>query len=306
MAETDNPLKDLVLNFAPDFAAWLLNVARADVREIHVENVELPAGRVRSDTVFHVALADGRRVVLHIEFQGERSERPMPLRMLDYMGRLAQQEWGPLCSVVIYVGGRAGADDTGEHRIPCADGSLALMWRYRVIRLWEMRAEELLAFGRPALMALIGQTRIEEPTRILSEVVAAIRQTPDMGEQVRLFTALTGLLQDEEVLAMVERLMEATDHGLLMDTPFLRRIREQSWAEGEAIGAARAETRIRIQELQRSILDVLAARLPISLPAFRRITVQVEALNDLDRLRSLLQVAVLANDVADVERALAA
>ena len=57
-------------------------------------NVELPAGVVRTDTVFRVTLADGRVILLHVEFQGRRSERPMPLRMLDYISRLTQQEQG--------------------------------------------------------------------------------------------------------------------------------------------------------------------------------------------------------------------
>jgi predicted transposase YdaD len=300
----------LVLDFAPDFAAWLLNVDRAAVREIHVENIELPAGRVRSDTVFHITLADERRVVLHIEFQGERSDRPMPLRMLDYMSRLTQQEWGPLCSVVIYVGDRAGVGDTGEHAILCVDGSVALAWRYRVIRLWEMQAEELLALKRPALLALVGQTRIEAPEQVLPEAVATIGRTPDAGERARLFAALTSLLRDEEMTTMVERLLEATDQGLMMDTPFLRKVRERSRAEGEAIGSvqgeARGEARGRVQELQRNILDVLAARVPMPLSQYRRIEEQVEALDDLHRLRDLLQAAALASDVADFERALAA
>jgi len=144
MPETDNPLKVLVRDFAPDFAAWLLNVAPAAVQHVRPLNIELPMGAVRSDTVFYVILTDGREVLLHVEFQGECSERPMRWRMLDYMSRLAQveelAEAEPLCSAVIYVGDGAGARDTGDYRLLCADGSLSLAWRYRVIRLWQMPA----------------------------------------------------------------------------------------------------------------------------------------------------------------------
>ena len=170
MPETDTPLKLLVSEFAPDFAAWLLDVDEADVRHVQPLNIELPAGVVRSDTVFRVTLAGGQVTLLHVEFQGRRSERPMPLRMLDYLSRLAQQESGYLCSTVLYVGDGAGADDKGAHRVDCPDGKVTLAWRYRVIRLWQLRAEELLLLDRPALLALIGQTHIEEPERVVPQV----------------------------------------------------------------------------------------------------------------------------------------
>ncbi len=295
MPETDTPLKDLVREFAPDFAAWLLNVDLAEIREMHPENIELPAGAVRSDTVFHVTLADGRRTLLHIEFQGERSERPMRWRMLDYMSRLAAQEWDFLCSAVLYVGDGAGAHDTGNHVVYCADGSVALAWRYRVIRLWEMSAEELLALGRPALLALIGQTRIEEPTQVVPRAIATIAQVEDMGQRVRLLTALTSLMRDKEVLEMTERLMEAMDQGLMMDTPFLRRIREKSWIEGAAEGRV---------ALRQGVLDTVATRFDPPITHYQRIAARLENIGDFGRLRDLLQAALRANDLAGVEQAL--
>jgi len=86
MAATDHPLKRLVSIFIDDFAAWLLN---SPVRKAHPLNVELLADRFATDQVFRVTLADGRDLVLHIEFQGRRSDPPMPWRMLEYMPRLA-------------------------------------------------------------------------------------------------------------------------------------------------------------------------------------------------------------------------
>jgi predicted transposase YdaD len=80
MADTDSPLKQLVSAFISDFAAWLL---QAEVREAHPLNVELPAETLAADQVFHVTLANGRTLVLHIEFQGRSSHQPMQWRMLE-------------------------------------------------------------------------------------------------------------------------------------------------------------------------------------------------------------------------------
>jgi hypothetical protein len=237
-------LKALVRDFAPDFAAWLLDVKPADVRQVQPLDVDLPASAVHSDTIFLVSLDPERtppgppEVLLHIEFQGERSERPMPWRM----------------------------------------------------------AEELLGLGRPALLTLIGQTRIEDPARVVPQAVATIGQVADDQERSRLFMAFTSLMRDEEVVKMAERLMEAMDQDLLMDTPFLRRIRTESEARGEA--------KWRATELRQIILDILATRLEPSLAAYRRIEARVAAINDIERLRNLVQAVVSAANTAEFERML--
>jgi len=289
MPQTDTPFKLLVSEFALDFAAWLLDVSDADVRHVHPLNVELPAGAVRTDTVFRVTLADGRVTLLHIEFQGRRSERPMPLRMLDYISRLAQQGRtsrlnGHLCSAVLYVGDGAGADDEGTHQVDCHDEGLTLAWRYRVIRLWQMQAEELLALDHPALLTLIGQTRIEEPERVLPQVIATIRQMSDEGERIRLFAALTSLMRDEEMLRMAEQLIEAMDQDLMLDTPFLRRIREEGRAEGRTEGQAEGQVRGR----RATILDILLTRFELSHHAVQQFEVRIEQIESLTVLQKLV------------------
>jgi predicted transposase YdaD len=77
----DALLKQLVDDFAPDFAAWLLD---SEVESIAPLTLDLPAETLATDTLFCVWLPDGRSILLHIEFQGRRSHRPMPERMLDY------------------------------------------------------------------------------------------------------------------------------------------------------------------------------------------------------------------------------
>ena len=250
MADTDSPLKQLFSAFITDFAAWLL---QAEVREAHPLNIELPAETLAADQVFHVTLADGRVLVLHIEFQGRSSHQLMEWRMLEYMVRLAHTHRLDLWSVVIYVGHGAGAADSGHYQVNGPDGTPTLTWQYRVMRLWQMRAEELLAVGRPALLALVGQTHIEAPETMLPEVVARVQSIPEPEIRGRLLTALTALIPEEEIVAMVERLIDREE--LLLDTPFLRRIREEgrdlegrafsrrSYAEGLHAGLAEGRAR---------------------------------------------------------------
>jgi hypothetical protein len=175
---------------------------------------------------------DERQVVFHLEFQGRRSHAPMPWRMLDSMPRLAATYRLPLESVVLYIGRGAGADDTGLYHVAGLDGTPVLSWRDRVMRLWQMPAPELLAIEPGAPLALVGQTQMAQPEVTLPTVGTRIRQVPDSALRSRLFTARLALLPAEEMLTMVERLLEHDD--LVMELPYLRRVREAGRRQGEA------------------------------------------------------------------------
>ena len=159
MAHTDSPLKDLIESHIDDFAAWLLD---AEIRSAQPINVEFTGQDARVDRLFQVTFADGRQSTLHIEFQGRSTKEPMRFRVLDYITRIARTY--PeihLHSVVFYIGDGVGARDTGDHQITDAHGQVTLRWRYQVIHLWKIKAEELLTFNRPGLLALVGQTQID-------------------------------------------------------------------------------------------------------------------------------------------------
>jgi hypothetical protein len=178
-----------------------------------------------ADQVFHVTLANGQELLLHIEFQGRSSRPPMHWRMLEYMARLAYTHRLAMRSVVFYVGRGSGTDDLGRHQVDDLDGGATLSWRYQVIPLWQMSADDLLSLGSPALLALVGQTRIDQPEVVLPTVITRLRSVPDTEMRERLVTALLALIQEEEMVDMVERLLD--NDALLLNTPYLRRIREQ-------------------------------------------------------------------------------
>jgi hypothetical protein len=283
MASTDSPLKRLVSTFITDFAAWLL---KTQVREVKPLNIELPGETLAVDQVFRVALADGRQVILHIEFQGRRSHPPMPWRMLEYISRLAGTYRLELLSVVFYVGRGAGADDTGHHQVQSPTGSVTLLWQYEVIRLWQLPAEELLALDSPALLALVGQTLVAQPEVVFPSVVARLRQEPDRERQRQLLTALLALITEKEWIHMVERALELEDE-LLAESPFLRRIRE----EGRTAGSLTA--------WQRAILETLAVRFTFPEAVRASVEQRLTTITDEAQLATLHTVAVQSAQVAD-------
>jgi predicted transposase YdaD len=288
MAETDHPLKQLVAAFRQDFASWLLHV---EVKEVTPRNIELlPAtDPIRSDAVFYVTTVDGKKAILHIEFQGARSRKPMSLRELEYLVRLANEyPTLPIHSVVIYVGKGAGKGDSGEYRVPRLDGKSALTWQYEVIRLWEMEADELLATGKLALLPLIGQTRIGDPSAVLTEVLERVKNVPDTEKRGGLLMAIGTLMEDKEILAMLERMITVMEDELQLDTPFIQRLRE---AREEGISLGTLET------LRHDILDVVMVRFSPTEQERSQIEATLARTPDETRLRTLFRTALRAESL---------
>jgi len=287
MAATDHPLKRLVSTFITEVASWLLSTP---VRAARPLNVELPTDLLTTDQVFQVTLDDGRALVLHIEFQGRRSQPPMPWRMLEYMPRLAVAYRLPLWSVVFYVGVGAGVDDTGHHSVSGPADTAPLVWRYQVVRLWQMSAEELLALGQPALLALVGQTRVDRPAVILPAVVARLRAVIDTEARGRLLTALLALLPAGEMIEMVERLLE--DETGLLDSPYLRRIREEGREEGA------------LAVWRRSIVEAVTLRFAPPPEVLQRVRQSLETRREEAALAQLFTVAIRSASLAEFQEAL--
>jgi flagellar biosynthesis/type III secretory pathway protein FliH len=90
---------------------------------------------------------------------------------------------------------------------------------------------------------------------------------------------------------------------LMLDTPFLRRIREEGRTEGLDEGRTEGLTE-GLAAMRRSVLDALAERFDPPATHYRRIEAQLETITNLEQLRALLQAAIRATDVADFEHAL--
>ncbi len=95
----DNVLKFMVEANPQAFVDWLMPDSEDNSWELL--NAELKLEPIRADTVFFL---QGRRSILHLEFQTEAKSKPaMPLRILDYWVRLHRQYECGIEQVVIYL-----------------------------------------------------------------------------------------------------------------------------------------------------------------------------------------------------------
>lgn len=289
MGVFDRLLKQLVTDYRRDFAAWLLG---AEADEVEPIAVELPSEPLRTDAVFRVQMQDGNAVILHIEPQGRRTHRPMSWRMLDYMLRLAELHQLPMVNTVLYLDRYAGSRDTGQHQHHGPNGEVILSWNYRVVHLWRMSAEDILAIGRRSLLPLAAFTHFQSPAETLPRLVGEIRAEPDTRRQAVLLGQLFGLLRDEELIAMTDKLLSDADIEELKDFPIL-------WESFQRyLNKAKAE------QLRDTLLDTLATRFNPPAQDYRRAEQAIAPLDDLDHLNVLFHRALLAADFAEFARQL--
>jgi len=212
--------------------------------------------------------------------------------------------------VVIYVGEGAGKNDSGKYEIDCVFGNKTLTWSYRVIHLWNIYAESLLETGIPAIIALIGQTRMEKPREVIHKAIQSIKiQVQDKQKQTHLYTILSSLQQNEEVMKMVEQYLEEMEVDLF-DTPFLRRVRNEGYekaisegkeiweAAGEEKGIEKGIEKGEINSLRTAILDSLSLRFTISLHDYSWLETQLKNIHQTGLLRFLHKKAILTEEVS--------
>jgi hypothetical protein len=274
--------------------------------------------------LYDVMLVDGRHCLFHIEFQGRRSKPAMPRRQLNHLSRLAIQNHWPLTieSFVLYTERNAGTQDTGHYQINRLDGSPAIGWHYTPIHLWRQPAESLLNLGKPGIIPLTGLMSIPEPETTLPKIATQVKSEPDEEKRGILFSSLLALISDEEQLKMMEQLLEADE--FILDTPFIRRYRQQIEAARQEAHQAQQEAHQAQQEAHQAqqeaeekaklahaqarredILEAIASRFNPTVHVYRQVEKQLTQVVDVTDLSKLFTAVLQANDIADIQSLLA-
>jgi hypothetical protein len=155
-----------------------------------------------------------------------------------------------------------------------------------------MKAEELLATGKLALLPLIGQTRIDNPSEVLTEVLERVKKEPDTSIRGRVLLAMGALMEDKEVLAMLEQMIQVMEDELQLDTPFMQRLREareEGREEGLSLGT--------LATLRRDILDAVMVRFSPTEQECAQVETHLATMTDETRLRALFRAALRAENM---------
>ncbi len=94
---------------------------------------------------------------------------------------------------------------------------------------------------------------------------------------------------------MIERMI-AKDN-LLLDTPYIRRWRDEGFEEGLEKGLKTGRTEGSVIARHRDLLDVLRLRFEHSLPVYHEIEEGLSTITNENKLKTLLTMAVLSSDL---------
>jgi len=161
-------MKRMVKAYAMHFAKWLLGPATF----IRALDIELKPQHLFADALLEI-IVEERRSLMHIEFQTD-SDSEMETRLMEY-NMLASRQYGhcPVTSYVIYLREVSKVAESPFIR-QGADGEEVHRFYFRVTKLWEVPAEEILQMGWVGLLPLVTLTRNGKQPEVVKVMIGTL------------------------------------------------------------------------------------------------------------------------------------
>jgi predicted transposase YdaD len=270
-----------------DPRAWLAYIGVKTDSPVQLINSDLSTVTAEADKILRVE--DATPWLVHLELQSSY-DADLPLRLARYNVLLEYRHRLPVLSAAVLLRPEADSGNLSgalQRRLP--DGSPYLDFRYRVIRTWQQRPEDLL-LGGVATLPLLPLANVEKGQlpEIIRQMDARLEKEVSASEANSLWAAtyiLMGLRFQREfatqLLQGVRNMKESTTYQAILE-------------EGEARGLARGletglETGLlegKATEARRILLRLAHKRFGMPSAA---ILATVEAIADVGRIEELTE-----------------
>jgi predicted transposase YdaD len=312
--EYDLFTKSIIRESGKDVVTWLTGLTPLEVEPVRTELVVAEARL--SDEILRVRLPGNPqgRFFLHIEAQ-TAGDPDMPRRMREYWTRaerilLEQAKRDEkeeevvevrLSSFVIYLNRRRYIHDPGETSY-ADDLGTECLFRYRVIRVWELDPRTVYRLTYPGLVPLAPLMKTADPVKTMVESEEIIRAwNPELVSDqrkanLRLALAVYSGMVIED-LNMVSELLKVDREWLeqsVLVQEWLRQGREQGIEQGIEKGLILAR--------REDLLSVLNSRFGAVDASLEAAVLRIE---DPQRLRDLVARAVVVQSLEEFARELA-
>lgn len=312
MGDWDKSMKTLVASCPQAFADLILRQTGVQVREML--STEFKGYDLEADGLFMAGMRDGEDILVLLEFQSS-NDKEMGERLLEYSFRAKSRYKKPVSACVIYLR-QDGIVPEPPLVWEFRNGKRNLIFDYTCIKLWEMEAEELLAFGQPVLLPLTLLTKRGANRIIVEEMfeqLLASRQH-NLLPVSNLLASLALGEDDREWLN--RRYKQMTD--ILKDAPAYRWMTDDAREEGleqgleqgieQGLERGRREGRLAEREeilaqLREKVVGTVAERFPKLVRFTKK---QISDVEETDRLLNLVIELKLATDADAVMRCLVA
>lgn len=303
----DDTMKRLIRENPQHFVSWLLQGAEYK----DTLSVELKNWTRETDFLLAVKHYD-QDMLLHLEFQSREDEH-MAQRLLEYNVLARREHKRPVCSCVIYL---RLDDDIAESPLiwMVPDDVEILRFHFVVIKMWEIRAKEILQAGLVTLLPLLPLTQDGKQRNVVEEMVSGIvaADQPRLLVWAKIFAGL--VFKEEKDREWLERRFAMSDDILEESwvvqewkqrgiTQGIREGRIKGEIEGEIKGKIEGKIEGKLEILRPSILKIVELRFPEILDRVRQ---QMSNTMDLTLLENLLVTVGSAQRSNDVVQALEA
>jgi len=234
--ESDNLCKRLAEQHPEQFAQWLFDVRSGKVK---VEKTELRRDPVRADSV----ILSSESEILHAEFQTtQKSQVPLPLRMLDYYVGFKRQKPRRRVrqALIVLKETRAVIPDRYEDE--------RTSHRYDVIKMWKRDPQELLRYE--GLLPLATLCRAGSGEKLLTQVAARINRIKSREQRreiLGLSRVLAGVRYDRDLIYQILK-----ESDMLEESVVYQDILQKGVQQGLQQGLLR-ERRLIMRQLERLI-----------------------------------------------------
>ncbi|HEY6554038.1 MAG TPA: hypothetical protein VI669_11840 [Vicinamibacteria bacterium] len=236
---TDIKLKVLFRTYAKDLMRL---TGDEGARVLAVDTVELQELRRQADCVIKLRRG-GETYYRHLEFQGQ-ADPQMAARCFRYNSQLVLQLGAAVLTTVVYLTARAPREGELAFRVMLG-GREINVWRFEVLRLWEVEAKKAVLGGAPGVLALVplmaGGQDFETIRRAWRAVRAAVP-----GERVSpAESILLALASERYTVAEIEKLV---GRPRMMQSSIWR----EALAEGRVEGRVATERELCLELVRRN------------------------------------------------------
>ncbi|MBF0495729.1 MAG: hypothetical protein HQK58_04015 [Deltaproteobacteria bacterium] len=233
----------------------------------------------RGDAAIMVTEESGNRRLVIIEVQ-THWEKDVPMRLLEYRYRYMLKYHVEVISCVILLLPAAGASEIYQDS--------EVQFRFRLIRVYDLEAQDIMAGGAVCLMPLVPLMR--HGAEALDEVDKSIYKshlpTKDKADLLTITAIFAGLVSKEMAGKLISRRRD-----IMIESAAYEVIREIEYKEGRLVGLLEGKLEGVVLKSRQDIIQIVKLRFEILPPGILQ---TIECISDLDMLDALLKSAVTA------------
>ncbi|MDQ2902442.1 MAG: hypothetical protein M3Y81_02685 [Chloroflexota bacterium] len=296
----DSGLKRLVKAVPEDFVALLAPEAEC-VKNIPVE-AELHHQDIHADLLYEIS-ERGKLLLLHLELQSTSEVAVMAERLLEYNVLARRQYKRPVRSYVIYLrddGRVASSPLIWKVPVGRAGEETVLIFHFQSIKVWEMKAEDVIRSGLPGLLPLLPLTYNGGRHEVVESMIDGLLAHDQLKLLWIAFSIAALVFKDPSEKEWLERRF-AMYEDILTESWVYQETVQKGLEKGLQQGLQQGRQEGRQETLTQVLLNIVEARFPTLLPQAKAL---VEHAYDPLTLQHVIIMLTLAQSTEEANQSL--